>query len=99
MAKDKREPTRPALHVELGNIAVIRPARHKHGRREKWRELEFAQLAIQALQGANPSKYQDLKELTREVNEWLQNNPEWLSSRLGKVSKPTVERALKTVCP
>jgi hypothetical protein len=107
----KQEPTRQAQRLQSSSAtfagaggvgvdtAVIRPARTKHGPRGKWRELEFAQLAIQALQGANPSKHQDYKKLTVEVNEWLQKNPEWLSSRLGKVSKPTVERALKTVRP
>ena len=64
VTQDKRETTRPALRVEVGNIAVIRPANTKHGLRANWNALEFAQLAIQALQGSSPSKNQNFSQLT-----------------------------------
>jgi hypothetical protein len=96
----KHEPTRQALRIEVGNTAVIRPARTKHGPRQSWGALEFAQLAIQALYGANPPKHRDRNLLTDEVNEWLRNDPDWRSTgRHGGISQPTILRALKMVRP
>jgi hypothetical protein len=46
-------------------IAVIRPGRTKHGPRGNWRELEFAQLAIQSLHGARP-RHLNRSQLVRE---------------------------------
>ena len=79
------------------DAAVIRSASTKHGLRQNWRELEFAQLAI--FQGANPPKHQDHAKLTRAVNEWLRNDPGWRASGYGGISRPTVLRALRKVFP
>jgi hypothetical protein len=87
------------LRIDEKGIAVIRPAKTKHGLREHWRELEFAQLAIQALHGARPSKHLNLTKLWRDGNAWLQSNPEYLSADLGKISPQTFRRALKQVVP
>jgi hypothetical protein len=99
VAEDKRETNRPTLHVEVGNIAVIRPARTRHGPRKNWREDEFAQLAIQALQGANPPKHQNYSKLHHDVNEWLRGNPDWRSRGYGEISRSAVLRALAKVHP
>jgi hypothetical protein len=105
MAEPKEHPTRKtSITVDAKtsiavDAAVIRPASTKHGPRQNWRELEFAQLAIQALRGSNPPKHQDYSKLTRDVNEWLQNDPDWRARGFGEISRPTVLRALKKVFP
>ena len=78
------------------DVIVIRTGKTKHGPRGNWRELEFAQLAIQSLHGAPPPKHLDRSKLTRDVNAWLKNNPDW---DYGEISRPTVPRALKKVRP
>jgi hypothetical protein len=113
VAQDEHETAKQAKQFEAGatfdgegglsindrGVAVIRPARTRHGPRKSWRE-EFVQLAIQAMQGANPDQDQNQSQLYRDVNGWLQNDPDW-RARFGskQVSRQTVRRALKTVRP
>ena len=89
--------------IDEKGIAVIRPPKTKHGPRKNWREIEFAQLAIQALYGATPPKVLNGTKLTRRINDWLKDNPDWRSSGYGnqdgEISKRTVLRALKKVFP
>jgi hypothetical protein len=110
VAKDKRETTRQAARLQSGGAfdgagdikveaAIIRPARTRHGPRKNWREDEFAQLAIQALQGANPPQHQNYAKLHRDVNEWLRGNPDWRSRGFGEISRSAVLRALAKVHP
>jgi hypothetical protein len=88
------------LAIDEKKIAVIRPGGTKHGPRGLWRELEFAQLAIQSLYGANPPKHIDRNKLTSEVNDWLQKEcREYKSTGYGEISKATVIRALKKTSP
>lgn len=63
--------------IDEKGIAVIRPAKTKHGPRKDWREFEFAQLAIQALYGATPRKI--LNHATNAGRQRLDmQNSEWL---------------------
>jgi hypothetical protein len=87
------------LKTDDKDVAIIRPAKTKYGRRRNWREFEFAQLAIQSLYGANPPRILDHSKLTRDVNAWLRGNVDWQSSGYGMISRPTVLRALKAVFP
>jgi len=95
----KHEETTATLEGRGGgtiDVVAIRTGKTKHGPRGHWRELEFAQLAIQSLHGAPPPKHLDQSKLTRDVNAWLKNNPDW---DYGEISRPTVVRALRKVRP
>jgi hypothetical protein len=79
-------------------LMQIRPAGHKHGSRRYWRELEFAQLAIQALYPGGVSRDINQNDLGREVNEWLRRNHDWRALGISEgVSQSTVARALVIV--
>jgi hypothetical protein len=76
----KHEPTKQAQQLQSGSAtfagaggvrvetAVIRPARTRHGPRQSWC-VEFVQLAIQTMQGANPPQRQNQSKLHRDVND------------------------------
>jgi hypothetical protein len=81
------------------NIAVIRPGGTRHGKRGHWRELEFAQLAIQSLHGARPDPNLNRSKLVRDVNDWLRKNTDYQSTGLGEISRSTILRALQNVFP
>jgi hypothetical protein len=75
-------------------LSVIRPRKTKHGPRPRRGKNEFAQYAIQVL---NPSKDITDKKLLHDVNYWLDNNPDYRATGLGKISLSTILRAQKTV--
>jgi len=88
------------ITIDESRIAVVRHSNTKQGGpRKKWREIEFAQLAVQFLYGASPSKNIDHSKLTREVNDFLRDYPDYRATGLGEISRPTVVRALKKVSP
>jgi hypothetical protein len=92
-----KKPTPRRLHLEIdeNKIFVIRAGKTKHGPRGHWREWEYAQLAIQTLTGACPPKNIDRSKLTRDVNDWLDRNPEYRSTGLGAISRRVILRVLK----
>jgi hypothetical protein len=68
---------------------------HKHGVRRNKRELEYTQLALQALYPAAPPMGVPRKKLLKQVNDWLANDPEYSPAGFGEISKNTLARALK----
>jgi len=111
MAKAKREPTAPLVHVPdhgklaatLGgtgglaaNATLIKAGQTKHGPRQNWRASEYTQAAIAALYplGGVP-KNVDRSKLTKRVNKWLTEQPDWCATGLNEISRYTVIRELK----
>jgi hypothetical protein len=88
-----------AFIIEDKGIAIIRPAKTRHGPRRRLRKLEFAQLAIQALYGVHPPRNINGSRLARDVNDWLRKDPSYRATGLGRISRLTILRALKTVAP
>jgi hypothetical protein len=76
-------------------LAVIRPKNTKHGPRQRRRAHEYAQIAIQALYGANPPKHANVVKLTDTLNKWLKTYPDFLDSGLAEISRYTVTRVLE----
>jgi hypothetical protein len=75
---------------------AIRAGRTKHGPRS-WKKFEYAQAAITALYPAGLPPHVDHSWLTREVNKQLAGDRNYHSSGFGKISRPTVIRALGTL--
>jgi hypothetical protein len=97
VAKAKHDTTRTIV-LPVEGIAVIKPARTRHGPRKRG-PIEYAQLAIQAMQGVDPSPRQNQHQLHRKVNAWLQKYPDWYAHFGAKkqVSRLTVRRALESI--
>jgi hypothetical protein len=77
---------------------VIRASKTRHGPRQRWGPVQYVQAKILAIHPAGPPKSFNAVHLTREVNEQLSKDAEWRASgygRNGKVSRPTVLRAVK----
>jgi hypothetical protein len=81
-----------AATLAVEGAAVVRPPT---GRKKVWGKYQLAQIAIQVLRGARPSKFSDIGALTDDVNNYLKNNPEYCG--IGEISSKTVRRALKMI--
>jgi hypothetical protein len=76
-------------------LIQVQPAKTKHGFRRNWRELEYAEIAIQELYPDMPPRDLNQKKLVTDVNKWVRNN--FTDVKFDDISKGTVLRALAIV--
>jgi hypothetical protein len=88
--------------VDEKRFAVIRPLEAPHvGKRVRWRQHEYVQLAVQVVCGCSPREDINQSELTERVNAWLAQDAGYqaLPIKNKKVSRWTVRRVLKMMRP
>jgi hypothetical protein len=81
------------MKVDDSRIFVVHGGRTKHGPRQHWREIEYAQVAMQTVFPEKRWRSANQKVLHWKINEWLREDPEYQKTGFGEVSLRTVLRA------
>jgi hypothetical protein len=82
------------LTVDDKKVAIVRVGKTKYGLRKGWGRNEFVQFALQMVCEGYPPRDNNITQLTKDVNKFLDDYPEYRRARLGKITRRMVQRVL-----